>query len=637
MEDSFTLVAVRGDSDDDMEVRIAAPTGGHLTTGTFATTAQWGTADVLMAIDNCSVDVGTITIHEVGRDPATNVITVFAATYTRSCGLQKPAKGEIRYNSAIGYKVVSVDQAERYWSQQQVGEDSDVFSVTMTAWGSEPSTIGTPTIAGAEAYAFRIVEDTCSGAVLAYGQTCLVSVIAHPSKLMGSHGHLVIPDDGTPGEHKILLSVTVRDYGQGTYAPIRPARILDTRSGNGAPKAKVAPGATVELQVLGRGEVPASGVSAVVLNLTAIAPTQNGFLTAYPSGVTRPNASSLNFRGYETRANSVTVQVGANGKVAIYNSTGSVHILADVSGWYRGDTPSLYPLGQLQPTVPRRLLDTRTDGGGALPGGYYQVIPVSYGTYTDHIRALVVNITAVSPKDPGYLTAWNGDPNDRPNASTLNYARGSVTPNLAVVPVLPCYVCTGSWYGKPSIGIYTQKTTHLLVDIVGFYDDGTQPDGLRFTPRTPLRIVDTRTQVGLPGAVGPSATATAVTPDEVIEHAGTEALAVNFTGTSPTAGTYLKIWPSGISGIGQPNVSNLNLVAGQTAANAAVTLIGPTNAFSVFNRYGSTGVVVDVVGTFWRYEGTASTPVTGVAGVGAGTTNLRDVTLIGPTSFRQIL
>ena len=48
-----------------------------------------------------------------------------------------------------------------------------------------------------------------------------------------------------------------------------PVRILDSRFGIGVTQGPVAGGATVKLQVLGRGGVPVSGVGAVVLNVTA--------------------------------------------------------------------------------------------------------------------------------------------------------------------------------------------------------------------------------------------------------------------------------------------------------------------------------------------------------------------------------
>ena len=75
----------------------------------------------------------------------------------------------------------------------------------------------------------------------------------------------------------------------GLFNPLVPARLLDTRTGTGAPAAKMSAGQTLDLQVTGQGGVPASGVSAVVLNVTATSPTTAGFLTVFPTGVARPN------------------------------------------------------------------------------------------------------------------------------------------------------------------------------------------------------------------------------------------------------------------------------------------------------------------------------------------------------------
>ena len=51
----------------------------------------------------------------------------------------------------------------------------------------------------------------------------------------------------------------------------------------------------VELDALGRGGVPTTGVGAVVLNVTMIRPDRNGLATMVPgAGDDRPLASSLN-------------------------------------------------------------------------------------------------------------------------------------------------------------------------------------------------------------------------------------------------------------------------------------------------------------------------------------------------------
>ena len=46
--------------------------------------------------------------------------------------------------------------------------------------------------------------------------------------------------------------------------------------------------------------------------------------------------SNLNFTADQTIANLVVVPVGADGNVIVYNKAGSVHVIADVAGWYTG-------------------------------------------------------------------------------------------------------------------------------------------------------------------------------------------------------------------------------------------------------------------------------------------------------------
>ena len=125
----------------------------------------------------------------------------------------------------------------------------------------------------------------------------------------------------------------------GGFVSLVSTRLLDTRSGNGAPKAAVAGGHTVAVRVSGRAGVPWSGVSAVVLNVTVVAPARAGFVTVFGGGAARPAVSNLNFVRGQVVPNLVVAPVGADGKVDLYNgSPGSVQMLADVSGWFRTKT-----------------------------------------------------------------------------------------------------------------------------------------------------------------------------------------------------------------------------------------------------------------------------------------------------------
>jgi hypothetical protein len=89
----------------------------------------------------------------------------------------------------------------------------------------------------------------------------------------------------------------------------------------------------VDVQVTGRGQVPESGVSAVVLNVTVTQPAGPGFVTIFPAGGSLPVASDLTFGAGETRPNLAVVRVGSGGKVTLYVST-QTHVVFDVAGWF---------------------------------------------------------------------------------------------------------------------------------------------------------------------------------------------------------------------------------------------------------------------------------------------------------------
>ena len=114
------------------------------------------------------------------------------------------------------------------------------------------------------------------------------------------------------------------------YTAVNPVRVLDTRAGLGAPKAKVGPGGQLTLTVPG---LPA-GTTAVALNVTATNPTAASYLTVYPAGQARPTASNLNFVKAQTISNLVIARVGAGNKVTFYNAAGTVDVIADLAGYY---------------------------------------------------------------------------------------------------------------------------------------------------------------------------------------------------------------------------------------------------------------------------------------------------------------
>jgi alpha-tubulin suppressor-like RCC1 family protein len=152
---------------------------------------------------------------------------------------------------------------------------------------------------------------------------------------LGPIGLVAAASAGVAHAAPATSGVQVNTAPSGPFTSLPPARLLDTRSGTGAPAAPVAPGATLTLTVEGQGNVAPSGVSAVVLNVTVTQPRNPGYITVYPDGSPKPLSSNLNFTPGETIPNLVIAPVGPDGKVDLYNgSAGTVQLVADVSGYF---------------------------------------------------------------------------------------------------------------------------------------------------------------------------------------------------------------------------------------------------------------------------------------------------------------
>ena len=244
------------------------------------------------------------------------------------------------------------------------------------------------------------------------------------------------------------------------FTPVSPVRLMDTRSGTGGVTGPVAADKSVALQVAGVDGVPSSGVTAVVLNVTVTQPTVGGVLTVYPDGGAVPGVSNLNFGAGETVPNLVIVKLGSDGKVDFYNnSSGTVHILADLAGYYSASGSSFTPVS------PVRLMDTRNGTGGvtgpvaADKSVALQVAGVD-GVPSSGVTAVVLNVTVTQPTVGGVLTVYP-DGGAVPGVSNLNFGAGETVPNLVIVKL-------GS-DGKVDFYNNSSGTVHILADLAGYY------------------------------------------------------------------------------------------------------------------------------------------------------------------------
>ena len=198
-------------------------------------------------------------------------------------------------------------------------------------------------------------------------------------------------------------------------------------------------------------------------------------LTVWPSGEPRQLVSSVNFNPGDVVANMVTVKLGANGKVSIYNLKGWVPTVVDVVGYYTAGTTGS---GRFTPLTPGRVLDTgfvnKIGPGGTID---VQVTGVR-GVPASGVSGVALNVTVDDPSAPSYFTVYpTGE--GRPNASTLNFVPGLTVANMTLAKV-------GAG-GKVSIWNY-DGTARVVADVVGYFS----ASGGRFVPVSPARVVDTR-------------------------------------------------------------------------------------------------------------------------------------------------
>jgi peptidoglycan hydrolase-like protein with peptidoglycan-binding domain len=146
---------------------------------------------------------------------------------------------------------------------------------------------------------------------------------------VGGNGHIALANYAGSTD----LVVDIAGYYTDGFHPVTPARIADTRSG--ACGVRLGPGETREVAVAGVAGVPAGPAGAVALNVTIVNPTAATYLTVWPSGAPQPTASNLNAI-VGTVPNMVTVGLGADGRVSVFNFAGSADVVIDVAGWFDG-------------------------------------------------------------------------------------------------------------------------------------------------------------------------------------------------------------------------------------------------------------------------------------------------------------
>jgi hypothetical protein len=272
-----------------------------------------------------------------------------------------------------------------------------------------------------------------------------------------------------PSTSKVHLVFDVTGYfapdaSGATYVPLEPARLLDSRSGNG-----LSGPFTVRVPrtftVAGRGGVPGDAV-AVTGNLTVTKQTAAGYVFLGPVATATPASSTLNFPLRDTRANGVTVPLSANGALsATYVSavsTAQTHLLFDVTGYFAPDSSGATYVA----LTPTRLLDSRS--GNGLSGPFTVRVPRTFtvagrGAVPTNAVAVAGNLTVTQQTAAGYVFL-GPVATATPTSSTLNFPLGDNRANGVTVSLSN----TGTLSATYVSGVAAAQT-HLVFDVTGYF------------------------------------------------------------------------------------------------------------------------------------------------------------------------
>jgi len=121
------------------------------------------------------------------------------------------------------------------------------------------------------------------------------------------------------------------------FYTLPPCRVVDTRNPAGALGGPaLAANTQRSFTVGGQCGIPTTA-RAVSVNVTVTQSTTAGDLKVFPGGIAVPTATTINYRGGQTRANNSLSQLGNGGALTIRcdQSSGSVHAIIDVNGYYQ--------------------------------------------------------------------------------------------------------------------------------------------------------------------------------------------------------------------------------------------------------------------------------------------------------------
>lgn len=343
---------------------------------------------------------------------------------------------------------------------------------------------------------------------------------------------LAAPASATAARTTTTAARTTTTAPTGLYKPVSRVRAFDSRTSGW-----IQPRATTTVRVTGLGQVPATGVVAVSVNLTVLRPGISGSLTVVAHG-TSWSGATMSFRS-GINQNFETVPVDAGGLIDIRNNAHTgFDLVVDVLGYYTSGQPQITH-GRYQPLFPTRVLDTRASH--ALGSHQTLNFPVAGvdGIPSGDVGA-VIDFT-VLPDQAGSLSVWIPEQGFSATPS-ISWGLGPAPEQSQLL------VALSSSSGTLTIRNNSSAAVQVIADVVGYYSDQSVDEGF-IAFGLPARAYDSR--AAGTGSLPPGGTVEIPVVQTIIDSGrghpanGIAAASIRVTVLNPNVDGSISVWPTG--------------------------------------------------------------------------------------------
>ncbi|MFC4592031.1 fibronectin type III domain-containing protein [Sphaerisporangium corydalis] len=335
----------------------------------------------------------------------------------------------------------------------------------------------------------------------------------------------------------------------------------------------IAAGATSTLKVTGVGTVPATGVSAVSVNLAAAGASAAGALIVYPSDLAAaPAVTGSRYRSGVWENQSMVVKTGSDGQIKVKNTgSAAVSVYADIDGYFTGQAGASAG-ATFVPLDPARIISNQSVAADST--ATFTVVGAGGIPVTD--VAFVSFTLIVKSAGSGKITLYPSG-TAKPAMADMNYRPSAYMSNLAIV--------APGTDGKIAVNNSGTSPVAVYVDIDGYFvAPRSATAGSAAIPVAPSRIVSgTSVAAGATYTVAPLGQAGV--PTGLVS-----AVAVNLTAKGTAAGA-LVIYPSGQAN--PPTAGSVQYQASDFWANVVLAKLGADGRFVVKNT-GSAAITLSV-------------------------------------------